>query len=154
MSTDTAVMPRPPASEILVRNPVVAVLRARHADQYAPVISALAEGGVRSIELTLSTAGVFDLLPRLAGEFGADVEVGVGTITTTAEAERALDCGARFLVTPVTETCIVQAAVARGIPVFPGLGDAFQGRGLRALTARAARVSSVVAEALDARGLG
>jgi 2-dehydro-3-deoxyphosphogluconate aldolase/(4S)-4-hydroxy-2-oxoglutarate aldolase len=225
MSTDTAVMPRPPASEILVRNPVVAVLRARHADQYAPVISALAEGGVRSIELTLSTAGAFELLPGLAEEFGGDVEIGVGTITTTAEAEQALDCGAQFLVTPVTDTAIVRAAVVRGIPVFPGgltptellsgwrsgatavkvfpastvgpgyisqlrgpfpeiqvipsggvaiedaaawiragamavslggplLGDALKGGDLGALTARAVRVSNVVAEALAVRDAG
>lgn len=107
-------------SRILLENPVVAVLRARHAKEYAPVISALAEGGVRSIELTLSTAGVFELLPGLASDFGTDVEIGVGTITTTAEAEQALDYGARFLVTPVTDGDIVCAAVARGVPVFPG----------------------------------
>jgi 2-dehydro-3-deoxyphosphogluconate aldolase/(4S)-4-hydroxy-2-oxoglutarate aldolase len=225
MSVDSAIMRRPPAIGILLRNPVVAVLRARPADQYAPVISALAEGGVRSIELTPSTAGVFELLPGLAEEFGGDVEIGVGTITTTAEAEEALDCGAQFLVTPVTDAGIVDAAVARGIPVFPGgltptellsgwragatavkvfpastvgpgyisqlrgpfpdiqvipsggvaiedaaawigagalavslggplLGDAFQGGELTGLTARAARVSSVVAEALAGRELG
>jgi 2-keto-3-deoxy-6-phosphogluconate aldolase len=43
-------------SAILHQNPVIAVLRARHASEYAPVIASLAEGGVRSIELTLSTA--------------------------------------------------------------------------------------------------
>lgn len=225
VSAETGIMGRAPASGILLRNPVVAVLRARHADQYAPVISALAEGGVRSIELTLSTAGVFELLPGLAGEFGEDVEIGVGTITTTAEAEQALDCGARFLVTPVTDTGIVHAAVARAIPVFPGgltptellagwragatavkvfpastvgpgyisqlrgpfpdiqvipsggvaigdaaawisagalavslggplLGDAFNGGDLGGLTARAARVSRAVAEALAVRDAG
>lgn len=120
VSVDRRTLERPAPSDILLENPVVAVLRARHADEYAPVISALADGGVRSIELTLSTAGVFDLLPGLANYFGGEVEIGVGTITTTAEAERALDSGARFLVTPVTDSDIVRAAVARGVPVFPG----------------------------------
>jgi 2-dehydro-3-deoxyphosphogluconate aldolase/(4S)-4-hydroxy-2-oxoglutarate aldolase len=118
--TEMSALERPAPSDMLLRNPVVAVLRARHAEEYAPVISALAEGGVRSIELTLSTAGVFDLLPALIRDFGDEVEIGVGTITTTAEAEQALDSGARFLVTPVTDNDIVRAAVARGIPVFPG----------------------------------
>jgi 2-dehydro-3-deoxyphosphogluconate aldolase / (4S)-4-hydroxy-2-oxoglutarate aldolase len=225
MSVETTIMQRPPASQILLRNPVVAVLRARHADQYAPVISALAEGGVRSIELTLSTVAVFELLPGLVREFDGDVEIGVGTITETTEAEQALDCGAQFLVTPVTDTGIVNAAVARGIPVFPGgltptellsgwragatavkvfpastvgpgyisqlrgpfpdiqvipsggvaiedaaawisagalavslggplLGDAFKGGDLTDLTARAERVSTVVAEALAVRNAG
>lgn len=120
VSADQLIQERPAPSSMLLRNPVVAVLRARHADEYAPVISALAEGGVRSIELTLSTAGVFDLLPALIRDFGDEVEIGVGTITTTAEAERALDTGARFLVTPVTDNEIVRSAVARSVPVFPG----------------------------------
>ncbi|WP_354238626.1 bifunctional 4-hydroxy-2-oxoglutarate aldolase/2-dehydro-3-deoxy-phosphogluconate aldolase [Arthrobacter sp. UYEF20] len=111
---------RPAPSRFLLGNPVVAVLRARHAGEYGPVIAALAEGGVRSIEVTLSTAGVFDLLPALARDFGYDVEIGVGTVTTPAEAEQALDAGARFLVTPVTDSTIVHAAVERAVPVFPG----------------------------------
>lgn len=107
-------------SSILLHNPVLAVLRAAHAREYAPVIDGLAAGGLRSIELTLSTRGVNELLPSLITDFGPDVEIGVGTVTTVAEAEQALDAGARFLVTPVADSAIVSVAVARGIPVFPG----------------------------------
>lgn len=120
VSASVKTLARPAPSGILLGNPVVAVLRARHAREYAPVIAALAAGGVRSIELTLSTAGVFELLPALARDFGDDVEIGVGTITTRTEAEQALDAGARFLVTPVADSTIVGAAVDRGVPVFPG----------------------------------
>jgi 2-dehydro-3-deoxyphosphogluconate aldolase/(4S)-4-hydroxy-2-oxoglutarate aldolase len=120
VSSGTDTLQRPNPSRILQANPVVAVLRAGHAREYAPVIAALADGGVRSIELTLSTAGVFELLPRLISGFGDQIEIGVGTITTAAEARRAIDAGARFLVTPVTDVGIVRAAVERGIPVFPG----------------------------------
>jgi 2-dehydro-3-deoxyphosphogluconate aldolase / (4S)-4-hydroxy-2-oxoglutarate aldolase len=120
MSAGTRTAERPAPSPILLDNPVVAVLRARHAREYAPVISALADGGVRSIELTLSTAGVFELLPALAQDFGNEVEIGVGTVTTASEAEQALDSGARFLVTPVTDEDIVGVAVGRGVPVYPG----------------------------------
>lgn len=56
---------RPAPSAILRDTRVVAVLRAAHATDYAPVIEALQQGGVLSIELTLSTPGVFDELPRL-----------------------------------------------------------------------------------------
>ena len=107
-------------SAILRSNPVVAVLRAEHAREYAPVIESLVAGGVRSIELTLSTAGVIEELPSLIGAFGPEVEIGVGTITSRDQAESALDAGARFLVTPITDPDVVRAAVARDVPVFPG----------------------------------
>ena len=120
VSGGTDTLQRAAPSRILQANPVVAVLRAGHAREYAPVIAALADGGVRSIELTLSTAGVFELLPGLISDFGDHVEIGVGTITTEEEARQALTAGARFLVTPVTDVGIVRAAVEHGTPVFPG----------------------------------
>lgn len=106
-------LPLPPA---LVQDRVVAVLRATHAREYAPVVEALVAGGIRSIELTLSTEGVFDLLPDLVG-YGC---VGVGTVTTRDEAERALDGGAAFLVTPTFAPSVVAAGVDRGVPVLSG----------------------------------
>jgi 2-dehydro-3-deoxyphosphogluconate aldolase/(4S)-4-hydroxy-2-oxoglutarate aldolase len=110
----------PPVSAILQANPVVAVLRARHAREYAPVIEALVSGGVRSIELTLSTDGVFDHLSGLKRQFGADAEIGVGTVTSAEQAIQALDGGADYLVTPAMVTEVVRAAVEAGVPVFPG----------------------------------
>lgn len=107
-------------SEILRQSPVLAVLRARHAGEYAPVIETLADGNIRCMELTLSTRGVFAQLPSLAEAFGSDIEIGVGTVTSADEASRAIDAGAQFLVTPVTDEAIVRVAVASGIPVFPG----------------------------------
>jgi 2-dehydro-3-deoxyphosphogluconate aldolase/(4S)-4-hydroxy-2-oxoglutarate aldolase len=111
---------RPAPSSILRDTRVVAVLRASHAREYAPVIEALQRGGVLSIELTLSTPGVFDELTRLQERFGDGLEIGVGTVTTADEAETALDLGAAYIVTPVTDPDIVAACVRRGVAVYPG----------------------------------
>lgn len=111
---------RPPVPKLLQEYPVVAVLRAHHAWEYAPVIEALADGGVRSIELTLSTAGVMDELPGLIERFGTRADIGVGTITEADEATAAIDRGAAYLVTPTVNHDVVALAFARGIPVFPG----------------------------------
>jgi 2-dehydro-3-deoxyphosphogluconate aldolase/(4S)-4-hydroxy-2-oxoglutarate aldolase len=111
---------RPAPSAILETTRVVAVLRAAHASDYAPVIEALQRGGVLSIELTLSTPGVWDELPRLQERFGDALEIGVGTVTAAAEAEIALDLGAAYLVTPVTDPDVIAACVRRGVAVYPG----------------------------------
>ncbi|MGY2746970.1 bifunctional 4-hydroxy-2-oxoglutarate aldolase/2-dehydro-3-deoxy-phosphogluconate aldolase [Pseudarthrobacter sp. O4] len=111
---------RPAPSAVLRETRVVAVLRARHATEYAPVIEALQRGGVLSIELTLSTPGAWDELPRLQERFGNALEIGVGTVTTAEEAETALDLGAAYIVTPITEPEVIAACVRRGTPVFPG----------------------------------
>jgi 2-dehydro-3-deoxyphosphogluconate aldolase/(4S)-4-hydroxy-2-oxoglutarate aldolase len=63
---------------------------------------------------------VFDELPRLREHFGDALEIGVGTVTAADEAETALDLGAAYIVTPVTDTDIITACVRRGVPVYPG----------------------------------
>lgn len=111
---------RPAPSAVLRETRAVAVLRASHASDYAPVIEALQRGGVLSIELTLSTPGVWDELPVLGDRFGDSLEIGVGTVTEAAEAEAALDLGAAYIVTPVTDPAVITACVSRGVPVYPG----------------------------------
>lgn len=111
---------RPAPSPVLRDTKAVAVLRANHASDYAPVIEALQRGGVLSIELTLSTPGVWEELPLLRERFSDGLEIGVGTVTNAAEAETALDLGAAYVVTPVTDPDVISVCVDRGVPVYPG----------------------------------
>ena len=111
---------RVPASARLRQHPIIAVLRASAATDYDPVVDALAENGVRSIELTLSTPGTFEHLPALLTRVGDDVEVGIGTIVTVRQAEFAIAAGAHYLVTPILNLDVIALAVREGIPVFPG----------------------------------
>ncbi|MBB5642601.1 bifunctional 4-hydroxy-2-oxoglutarate aldolase/2-dehydro-3-deoxy-phosphogluconate aldolase [Cryobacterium roopkundense] len=111
---------RVPASARLRQRPIIAVLRANAATDYDPVVDVLAENGVRSIELTLSTPGTFKHLPALLARVGADVEVGIGTIVTVRQAELAIEAGAHYLVTPIVNLDVIALAVREGMPVFPG----------------------------------
>ena len=104
----------------LAEAPLIAVLRAREASEYAPVIEALLASGVRHVEVTLSTAGVLRALPDLVRQYGADARIGVGTVTDPGQAQSLIAAGAGFLVTPVMDTDVVAAAAAAGVPVVPG----------------------------------
>lgn len=73
-----------------------------------------------SFEGTLSSAGVFDAMQELTQDSGDAANLGIGTITTIGQARQALDSGAAFLVTPVTDTAIINAGTNAGIPVYPG----------------------------------
>ncbi|PRB66822.1 bifunctional 4-hydroxy-2-oxoglutarate aldolase/2-dehydro-3-deoxy-phosphogluconate aldolase [Arthrobacter sp. MYb213] len=109
-----------PVSPRLQSAPVIAVLRAGHASDYAPVVEALMAGGITSVELTLSTPGVIEELPILRRQFGTSIDLGVGTVTTLSEVDPLIDAGVDYLVTPTTRSEIVDRAVSRGTPIFPG----------------------------------
>jgi len=117
---DDGLVARTPPSRAFTTTGVVAVLRAPDVDAYLPVIEALADAGLQCIELTLTTPRTIERLPWLLERLPQDVDLGVGTVRTESQAIDALDAGARFLVTPTVQTAVIETAVARGVPVYPG----------------------------------
>ena len=99
--------------------PVIAVLRAADARQYAPVVDLLAENGIGAIELTMSTPGTLDVLADIRAA-ARGTKVGVGTVTTVEQLRQLLEIGVDFVVTPVTDVRVIEVAVDAGVPIYPG----------------------------------
>ena len=116
----TATVNRPLLSQRLAGSKVIAVLRTSQVSALAPVCDVLVEEGILSLELTLTTPGLLDALEELVDRYGNSTDVGVGTVVTESEAQRAMDCGAQYLVTPTVNLPVVDLAVRRKIAVFPG----------------------------------
>jgi 2-dehydro-3-deoxyphosphogluconate aldolase/(4S)-4-hydroxy-2-oxoglutarate aldolase len=53
-------------------------------------------------------------------EYGKQLVTGAGTVCDIEELHKALDAGARFIVTPVTDTKVIEECSKQSIPVFPG----------------------------------
>jgi 2-dehydro-3-deoxyphosphogluconate aldolase/(4S)-4-hydroxy-2-oxoglutarate aldolase len=116
----TPTISRPPVSDRLVSSKVIAVLRGSHVSTLVPVCDVLVDEGILSLELTLTTPGLFDALPELVDRYAGIADVGVGTILTESEAQRAMDSGAQYLVTPTMNVPVIKLAVERQVAVFPG----------------------------------
>jgi 2-dehydro-3-deoxyphosphogluconate aldolase/(4S)-4-hydroxy-2-oxoglutarate aldolase len=117
MTPDTS---RVPFSDRLTGSRVIAVLRADHASALAPVCDVLVEEGILSLELTLTTPGLFGSLPALVDRYADAADVGVGTVLSTADAARAMEGGVGYLVTPTMNLDVVQLAVRQRVAVIPG----------------------------------
>jgi len=117
MTGDVARLPLPQKT---AQSRLIVVARARSAEDYDPVLEVLIDAGIRSVELTLTTPGTIERLPRLIERFGDDVDLGIGTVTDTDQLHRAVGAGARYLVTPVTVPALLAAAAEAGVPLVPG----------------------------------
>ena len=95
-----------------------AILRTPIADAAKPAMEAAVRGGFEVIEFTLTTPGAFELIGEFAGRPG--IVVGAGTVLTTEDADRAVEAGARFLVSPVVDELVIDAAKSLGVAVMPG----------------------------------
>jgi len=102
------------------RERVVAVIRLDDPDKLRSVIDALAAGGVRVIEVTMTVPRAIELIAQVTRTAHDDVMIGAGTVLDAATARQAIDAGARFVVSPVFRRDVIAACHERGVPVMPG----------------------------------
>lgn len=98
----------------------LAVVRAPEVADAAALCSALAAGGIRTVELTFTTPGVLGHLEHAATTLAAGMHLGVGTVRTAQEARAAVNAGAGFLVTPDVNEGVAEAARDLEVPFFLG----------------------------------
>lgn len=95
-----------------------AILRTDDQQVAHDAMDAAVRGGFRLIEFTLGCPGPFELIAEFAGR--GDVVVGAGTVLKPEDAKRAIDAGAKFIVSPVVDEAVIKTAVEAGVAAMPG----------------------------------
>ena len=101
---------------------IVPVVVLDDAKDAAPLAKALCEGGLPCAEVTFRTAAAEESIRIMAKEF-PDMLVGAGTVLTTEQVDRAVNAGAKFIVSPGLNPTVVKYCVDKGIPVTPGTSN-------------------------------
>jgi 2-dehydro-3-deoxyphosphogluconate aldolase / (4S)-4-hydroxy-2-oxoglutarate aldolase len=102
---------------LLARLKASAILRTPHAEAAAPAMDAAIRGGFRIVEFTLNTPGALERITEFSQR--DDVVVGAGTVLTVEDARAAVRAGASFLVSPVVDTDVIEAAATLGVAAIP-----------------------------------
>jgi 2-dehydro-3-deoxyphosphogluconate aldolase/(4S)-4-hydroxy-2-oxoglutarate aldolase len=95
------------------------VLRLDEPASLPGVIEALAKGGVRAIEVTLTTPGALEALAEHRAT-ASDLVLGAGTVLDVMSARMAIAAGARFVVSPVFDRALVEMCHRYDVPAMPG----------------------------------
>jgi 2-dehydro-3-deoxyphosphogluconate aldolase/(4S)-4-hydroxy-2-oxoglutarate aldolase len=101
---------------------IIPVITLHSAASAEPLAQALSDGGIRCAEVTLRTPASEDALRAMAEH--PDLVVGAGTVLDAAQAERAVEAGARFVVSPGLDAGIADRCRALGVPYLPGTATA------------------------------
>jgi 2-dehydro-3-deoxyphosphogluconate aldolase/(4S)-4-hydroxy-2-oxoglutarate aldolase len=99
---------------------VVAVLRAKSSAELLDVSKALYDGGVTSIEVTMTTPGALRVIEEVAAKMAGQVIVGVGSVLDEETARAAILAGAEFVVGPVLKETVIEMAKRYSKVVIPG----------------------------------
>lgn len=100
---------------------IVAVIRAKSSDQLVDVFYALLEGGVKAIEVTMTTPNALDVIHNVSERMKKeDVVIGVGTVLDAETCRAAILAGAEFVVSPTLDPRVIEMTRRYSAVSIPG----------------------------------
>lgn len=113
--------PKQQVLDELHRGGVVAVIRADDPGVIVETVGALMKGGLRTIEITLTTPGAIDLIRQLAARYSREeILLGAGTVMEADEAAAVIDAGAEFVISPSIELEVIEQCLKEKTVSIPG----------------------------------
>lgn len=98
---------------------IVPVIALDNKEDALPLAKALCDGGLPCAEVTFRTDAAEESIQIITKAY-PDMLVGAGTVLTTEQADRALDAGAQFIVSPGFSPKVVSHCLERGVTIIPG----------------------------------
>ncbi len=108
------------ALDLILEGGVVAIMRAKSSDQLMDAARAVLAGGVRAIEVTMTTPGALDVIRQATSQLSGEVLFGVGSVLDAETARAAILAGAQFVVCPTLNIKTIELCKRYSIPVVPG----------------------------------
>ena len=105
---------------IILDTKVIAVIRMADANKLAKVVAAIQEGGVKAVEITMTTPGALEVIKILSKENIPGVVIGAGTVLDPETAAAVIHAGADFVVSPILNKKMIRLCNRYGKLVAPG----------------------------------
>ena len=99
---------------------IIPVIRARSHEKAQTVIKALIAGGIDVLEVTMTIPNAVELIARLTGEYRNATVIGAGTVLDKQTAEKCIEAGAKFIVSPILDLETVSFCNENEIAVLTG----------------------------------
>jgi 2-dehydro-3-deoxyphosphogluconate aldolase/(4S)-4-hydroxy-2-oxoglutarate aldolase len=117
--------------DALLKHKIMGLVRTNDQVTGQAMADAMVNAGIRAIEITLTTPGALDIVEKLSEN--KDLIVGVGTVTSKENVKSAEKAGAKFIVSPNTDSDVIEKTKSLDMVSMPGIATATEvGRALKA----------------------
>ena len=99
---------------------IIPVVVLNNAEDALPLAERLVRGGLSCAEVTFRTAAAAESIAKMVKAF-PEMIVGAGTVLSTEQADRAIDAGAKFIVSPGFNPKVTEYVLKKGVPMTPGV---------------------------------
>ncbi len=106
--------------QAIIDTGIVAVIRVNNAAELMDTTIALNKGGVRALEITMTSPGALDAISEASKQLGDEAIIGVGSVLDPETARAAILAGAKFVVGPVLNLDVIRLCQRYSVPCIPG----------------------------------
>lgn len=100
---------------------VLPAIKLKHLEKdVLPYVQAMVDGGIRVLEITMTTPGVLRYFEAISNAFGSKVYIAAGTTLDSAAARDAFLAGARIIVSPAMIPSVIETAHRYGAACYIG----------------------------------
>ncbi len=99
---------------------IVAIVRGAAPAETLKIARALADGGIRILEITLNSPNAYAAIEEVSGQMGKELLVGAGTVMDARSARKAIAAGASFILSPTLDKETIRATKKHGAVSLPG----------------------------------
>ncbi len=99
---------------------VIPVIRTKSADEARSVIEAIIAGGIDILEITMTIPNAVELIENLAQKLNDEAIIGAGTVLDVKTAQKCIEAGAKFIVSPIFNAEIITFCNQSSIAVMSG----------------------------------
>jgi 2-dehydro-3-deoxyphosphogluconate aldolase / (4S)-4-hydroxy-2-oxoglutarate aldolase len=110
--------------ELIRQNKIIAIARGVRITQIVNIAEALLAGGIKMLEVTCNTEGVFEMIKLLREKMGEKMCIGAGTVITTDLCKQAINADAKFIIAPDTNTEVIDYCLKHDVAILPGSATA------------------------------
>ncbi|MGA2070994.1 MAG: bifunctional 4-hydroxy-2-oxoglutarate aldolase/2-dehydro-3-deoxy-phosphogluconate aldolase [Sedimentisphaerales bacterium] len=110
--------------KLIRKEKIIVIARGVKKNQIINLAEALLAGGIKMLEVTCNTNGVFEMIKLLREKMAGKMCIGAGTVITTDLCKRAIEAGAEFMIAPDTNTDVIDYCVKHDVAILPGAATA------------------------------
>jgi 2-dehydro-3-deoxyphosphogluconate aldolase / (4S)-4-hydroxy-2-oxoglutarate aldolase len=106
------------------REKIIVIVRGVEKGKIVNLAEAVLAAGIKMLEVTCNTEGVFEMLELLNSKMANKMIIGAGTVITVDLCKRALDAGAKYIIAPDVNPDVIAHCVKNDVAVLPGAATA------------------------------
>ncbi len=106
--------------KLLLDERIIPVVRAKSAQEAMRIVEAVKEGGINTMEITMTVPGAIGVMEEVAKKFGSDNLLAAGTVLDAETARLSILAGAEFIVGPCLNIELIKICRRYSKIVIPG----------------------------------